>query len=58
MPWTLFKSSKRLNRFSLTSEDSSLKRARNIGNMCSLELFLSIKGHNAKMFSARLLLTY
>jgi len=35
-PITLLRCSNLLNRFSLTSDDSSLKSAKNIGKMCSL----------------------
>ena len=58
MPRTLLRSSKRLKRFNLTSEDSSLSRAKKIGKMCSFVLGLSITAHRASTFSASALLTY
>jgi len=58
MPRTLFKSSSLLNKFSLTSDDSSLSKAKKMGKICSLVLALSIYGHIPKIFSARALLTY
>lgn len=58
IPSTLFKSSSLLNKFNLTSEDSSLNKAKNIGRMCSLVLALSMTAHSASKFSASALLTY
>ena len=58
MPNTLFKSSSLLNRFSLTSELSSLSKARNIGRTCSFVAALSMIGQIARRFSERALLTY
>ena len=57
-PITLFRCSNLLNRLSLTSEDSSLKRAKNIGKICSFVCALSIIGHNDSIFSANAYLTY
>lgn len=58
IPITEFKSSSLLNKLSLTSELSSLRRAKNRGKMCSLVEALSTTGHSAKIFSARADLTY
>jgi hypothetical protein len=57
-PITLFKCSNLLNRFNLTSDDSSLKSAKNIGKICSFVKALSIIGHNDNTFSANAYLTY
>lgn len=56
-PITLFKCSNLLNKLSLTSEDSSLKRAKNIGKICSLVYVLSIMGQSESIFSASAYLT-
>lgn len=58
MPSTLFSSSRRLKRFSLTSDESSLSKAKKIGKMCSLVLPLSITAQRARTFSASALFTY
>lgn len=58
IPITWFKSSSLLNRFSLTSELSSRRRAKKSGRMCSLVAALSTIGHRANRFSANALLTY
>lgn len=58
MPITLFKSSNRLNKFNLTSELSSLNRAKKSGNTCSFVAGFSIIGQIERRFSARALLTY
>lgn len=58
IPITWFMSSSLLNRFNLTSELSSLNKAKNIGKMCSFVGPFSIIGHSESKFSARALLTY
>ena len=58
IPNTLFKSSKRLKRFSLTSELSSLSRAKNMGRTCSFVACFSMIGQRGSRFSARAALTY
>ena len=58
IPRTWLRASSLLKRFNLTSDDSSLKRAKNIGRMCSLVFALSMSEHKANTFSARELLTY
>ena len=58
IPRTLFKSSSLLKRLSLTSDDSSLNKAKKMGKICSLVLALSIYGQIPKIFSASALLTY
>jgi hypothetical protein len=58
MPRTLFISSSLLNKFNLTSEDSSLNKAKKIGKICSFVAALSIMGQRASKFSANEDLTY
>lgn len=58
IPSTLLSSSSLLNRLSLTSDESSLSRAKKIGRICSLVLPLSITAHSARIFSASALFTY
>ena len=56
-PITQFKSSSLLNKFKRTSDDSSLSKAKKIGNTCSLVGPFSIIGHIANKFSASACLT-
>jgi hypothetical protein len=56
-PMTWFNDSSLLNRFNLTSLDSSRSKARNIGSICSLVGPFSIIGQIERMFSARAYLT-
>ena len=57
-PITLFSSSSLLNRFSLTSEDSSRSKARKIGKISSFVGPFSTIGDTARRFSAKAYLTY
>ena len=56
-PMTWLICSSRLNKLSLTSLDSSLRRAKKMGKICSLTWALSTRGQRARMFSARACLT-
>ena len=55
---TWLRCSSLLNKFNLTSLESSLKSARKIGKICSLVCALSTNGQRLKMFSAKAYLTY
>jgi len=57
-PITLLRSSSLLNRLSLTSEDSSLSKAKKIGKTCSFVGPFSIIGQIVRRFSANAYLTY
>lgn len=58
IPITWLRSSSRLNKFSLTSEDSSRSSNRKMGRMCWLVFAFPRIGHRERMFSASAHRTY